>query len=462
MGIGHRAGARYRAPLVLLIAALLALLAAPAASQAAQPGVVLYGNGALGPQSIPAVRKLGVHRVRVFMPWASIEPSAGVYDGVVLGAIAQELARLPRGTQVVADITGSPPWENGTALTTSPPADPAAYAGFARFLAARFARRVQAWEIWNEEDASQYWSGGPSPMRYTQLLRAAYPAIKSVDPHATVLVGGLIGGDYAFLRQIYADGGKGYFDAVAVHTDLACNTLAPSDYIRDGSQIDQYAFLSYRSVHTVMAANGDGSKPIWVTELGWSTAPGSCDMGVNAGKAAAGVSPSTQASYLLQAYHCLNFAPYVTVALWFSLTDGTTAASSDHFGLLGADMQRKPAFTALEDYVKAGDQLRGGCGNFTPPQIQLLSPVERRTYSGPLPIDVVARSDAGVARIRLLYDGVRIRSFTPPRGSHPHVLVGQIDWQHYKHLPAGRHTLVVQAFDPQGNVSRMAVSVVKP
>ena len=44
-----------------------------------------------------------------------------------------------------------------------PPSDPSDYARFAGALAKRFAGRVAAWEIWNEEDASLWWASGPDP-----------------------------------------------------------------------------------------------------------------------------------------------------------------------------------------------------------------------------------------------------------------------------------------------------------
>ena len=50
-----------------------------------------------------------------------------------------------------------------------------------------------------------------------------------------------------------------------------------------------------------MVRNGDGAKPIWMTEIGWntsSTAPHSCRDGAGAGAKAAGVTLAQQAEYL--------------------------------------------------------------------------------------------------------------------------------------------------------------------
>jgi hypothetical protein len=49
---------------------------------------------------------------------------------------------------------------------------------------------ISVWEVWNEPDLSLFWSG--SPRDYARLLKVAYIVIKSVDPGAQVMVGGLL------------------------------------------------------------------------------------------------------------------------------------------------------------------------------------------------------------------------------------------------------------------------------
>src|SRR5258708_19806733 len=70
-----------------------------------------------------------------------------------------------------------------------------------------------------------YWQPGADPAGYVALLRQTYAAIKSQNPNATVITAGLApaangGGNIApidFLRQVYAQGGEPYFDAVGFH-----------------------------------------------------------------------------------------------------------------------------------------------------------------------------------------------------------------------------------------------------
>ena len=213
---------------------------------------------------------------------------------------------------------------------------------------------------------SSWWAGAPNPAAYTQLLKAAYPAVKAADPNATVVMGGLTGNDYPFLEGVYAAGGKGYFDAVGVHTDTACNVLSPYEFLRgaDNRMIPD-SFLAYREVHAVMVANGD-DKPIWMTEMSWRTTHASL-LGRRRGPARSPKASPTRSRRPTcdQAYHCLAEDPYVQVALWFPLQDseGTTS------GLIRANGSQQALFDAMRDLAHEGDTLKESCGVFTGPTI---------------------------------------------------------------------------------------------
>jgi polysaccharide biosynthesis protein PslG len=328
---------------------------------AATSGNVLGSAGVIAAidQSVPAW-------VRVFVGWDAIEPQQGVYDTAALATYQQFFQALPAGTKIDVDVEGTPAWAaGGSAAVNTPPANDADYAAFLTYLAGAFGGRVTAWEIWNEEDAASWWNG--TPAQYAALLQASYAAIRAADPQATVVVGGLTGNDAAYLAQLYAAGAGGAFDAVGVHTDTACNVTPPGVYAFDpGTQtINRYYFLGFTAVHATMAANGDGAKPIYMTELGWSTTAAVCPTGAWAGQKPGGVDQATQAAYLQQAYHCLAQPqfPYVKVAIWFELVDnGVSTNPVDNFGLLANDLSPKPAFAAFAAEAAQGDQLTGPCG----------------------------------------------------------------------------------------------------
>jgi len=265
----------------------------------------------------------------------------------------------------------------------------------------------------------------------------------------------MTGNDYPFLEQVYAGGGKGYFDAVGVHTDTACNILSPYEFLRGAdNRMIVDSFLAYREVHQVMVANGD-EKPIWMTETSWRTTSATCSEGAWAGQKPEGVSLEQQAIFLAQEYHCMKEDPYLQVALWFPLQDEGKITS----GLERTNGAHKPSFDSMRSYLQNGDRLTEACGVLTGPRITVHTPSNNVRYTGPLPIHVDASSSIGVFRITLNVDGHLIRNFGTH--SYPTTLVGQMLWFGAHHIPFGRHTLTVIAYDKQRNISETSLMITR-
>ncbi len=212
----------------------------------------------------------------------------------------------------------------------------------------------------------------------------------------------MVGNNFRFLEQLYANGAGGFFDAAAVHTDTAC-LLAPPEHVyreTDG-RIGRFAFTGYREVHQVMAAHGDGAKPIWMTELGWntsSTEPNSCRDGSQAGTKAAGVTEAAQARNLTKAYECMAADPYLTVAMWFSLQDVDDAQTTGHrYGLIDDGGKAKPSLAAFRRFATDPTPPSRSCGSAVDaqaPTVKLLSPREGQQYLDSL----VVRANAPTIR----------------------------------------------------------------
>ena len=67
---------------------------------------------------------------------------------------------------------------------------------------------------------------------------------------------------------MYAAGAKGYYDVMAVHPYMGNADLGPeAPTTRGRARMTHTA----RAASSLMAAKGDGAKPIWFTEFGWST-----------------------------------------------------------------------------------------------------------------------------------------------------------------------------------------------
>lgn len=126
---------------------------------------------------------------------------------------------------------------------------------------------IQTWEMWNEPDLQQFWSG--SIIAYARLLKVGYLAAKQADPNSTIIFGGLLYNTQtnwlARVLDIYindpnVEANNWYMDAVAVH-----NYSYPW---RSG-------WLTLVARETLDAY--DLEKPIWLTETGvsvWDDYPG--------------------------------------------------------------------------------------------------------------------------------------------------------------------------------------------
>jgi hypothetical protein len=452
---------------LVALAVAAGVLTSTSVASAAEAGINVAATSG-DPFNSPKVRA-DIHAsrpgwVRVFLGWNGIEAQRGIYNTAEIQNYQRFFASLPAGTKIDVDVEGTPAWAAGgsTDLRTAP-AVVADYAAFVNYLVNAFHGRVTAWEIWNEEDSPTWWGG--TPAQYVTLLKAAYTAVKSADPRATVIIGGLTGNDGAYLSQLYAAGARGYFDAVGVHTDTGCNITSPTifEYNRGTRVVNQYFFLGFISIHAVMVGAGDGAKPVYMTELGWSSTTAECTTGAWAGKKLAGVTPQTQATYLKQAYHCLAQPQYsyVKVAMWFELFNGGNSTTPlNNFGLLNHDYSPKPAFAAFQQESLHGDQLSGPCGNFAAPVIRILRPTSGLHYSGPLRIAVAASSPANGVREITIQLTRRIRVHFVSKG-FPANFSGTIAWQAAKTLKPGPHTIKVIVIDKLGNIATTTIKVVR-
>ena len=288
------------------------------------------------------LRAAGVTTIRMDLSWVMLQPHGrGSYDpwGV---AETDRVIRMAnqRGIKVLMTLWLTPAWANrGHGQRVLPP-NPADYAAVARWCAARWRGKVVGWEIWNEQNNRRFMAGADAAS-YVRLLRPAYRAIKAGDPYAWVVFGGLEYNDTAWLASAYRAGAHGYFDAMATHPFQGVADLDPATP-DDGTK---YTLAHAASIHDLMTRHGDGDKPIWFTEFGWSThsTPGSSANWLR------GVPEALQATYLVRAARFVGQnMPYVTRMFWYSDRDLSTGdVQYRNYGLFRRDLSSKPALGAL-------------------------------------------------------------------------------------------------------------------
>jgi hypothetical protein len=334
---------------------LLALLAlvvlgalAPLTASAAQKGIetdLTWGvSNTDRDRTVAAVQDLDAKWMRITMAWSDIETSNGVYrTSHYDNAIAKAASA---GVKVVVTVYTSPSWASGRSEDSAPPLDPADYADFMRWAATRWGDKVDAWEVWNEQNLWGFWSTGPNPGAYARLLKAAYPAVKVADPTSLVVYGGVSYNDYRFLEGAYAEVPNlgDYYDVMASHPYTGNQPPEQVWYDSDGRPAKK-SFSAYREIRKVMLAHGD-EQPLWFTEFGWSTNT----------LPDWGTSQETQADFLTRALDCVEQDPYVEVAIWYIYRNHHWASDAntwvDQLGLVNSDWSRKPAYDAFKNYTE--------------------------------------------------------------------------------------------------------------
>lgn len=218
--------------------------------------------------------------IRQFVRWNELEPERGTYQWDAWDNLVRLLADYPE-FRLVAVIMNTPAWARPAPLTdrlTAPPADPATLANFARTFAARYGDSIDFYQIWDEPNLDDAWGlSDPRPAEYAAMLQAAYTAIHSADPAATVIAAALApttetGGqnisDILYLEDLYALSANQYFDAAAAKP-YGFNT-APDDR---RVQSDILNFSRIIALREIMVKHGDGKKALWASHFGWNALP---------------------------------------------------------------------------------------------------------------------------------------------------------------------------------------------
>jgi polysaccharide biosynthesis protein PslG len=296
---------------------------------------------------LASMKAIGINAVRLDVNWNYVQPSGpnsyswGWLDQVVTSARAAGMS-----LDLIAE--GCPQWAavSGAQAPNAQPASPAAFGQFAGALAARYAPRgVQTFEIGNEPNNAVFWQPAPNAAAYTADLIAAYKAIKKVAPSVVVLSGGLApepndGTNIApitFLQAMYANGAQGYLDGVGYHP--YSYPALPNTYAAwsGWSQMNQ----TNPSIRSVMTANGDGGKQIFITEVGAPTG------GPN------GVSQAAQATEFTQAIAAAKTTSWIGAMYFYTWQDRSTdtSTSENWFGLLTYAGAQKPAYAAVKNAI---------------------------------------------------------------------------------------------------------------
>jgi hypothetical protein len=244
--------------------------------------------------------------------WLNVEPKPGVWDFSGLDKYVEAAAQ--NHVDVVLPLGLSPFWvssrpEEPSAYGPGNAANPArldAWRDYVRAIATRYKGRIFAYEIWNEPNLKQFYSGSIPEM--LELAGAAHTIIKEVDPQAVVSTPSAAGqSGVEWLDQYLRQGGDKYADVIGFH--FYSNPGPPES-----------ALPLIEQVKVVMQRHNLGNKPLWNTETGWAiqnrlsvvqAAPAS--VGFNSI-----VLSEEQASAYLARTYILNWAEGIQRLYWYS------------------------------------------------------------------------------------------------------------------------------------------------
>ena len=129
-------------------------------------------------QTMRLVTQAGFGWIKHQVEWQDVETAPGQYDWSELDSIVASAVRS--GQRVLLSVVHAPAFRRGPHSGLMP-ADPASFQQFMQVLAARYAGRVQAYELWNEENLDrEAGTGNVSPASYLPLLEAGFRNLSSV------------------------------------------------------------------------------------------------------------------------------------------------------------------------------------------------------------------------------------------------------------------------------------------
>ncbi len=307
-----------------------------------------------GATQIALTARAGADSDRIEALWGAIEPlppSEAQTRGVPRfnwGPVVSRYRTMMRdGIRPVVVAYSTPAWARspgwdrpGSCTRCTFPPSPRHIAAWQAFLRSLMAHlpRMSALEIWNEPNFISFFAPHPDPALYARLLLAADRAASDADFHRPILTGGLSPsppsrGKIApsqFLARVYEIAGKRSFAGIGAHPYSA---QAPwvAGMTKD---LEQLRRVSERF--------NDGSKPLWITEVGIG--------GVAGGGGHFNVPLDQQGQVLARMYRAtrgLNVRSF----LIYTLSDLGGASRFGTYGVMTPSLRPKPAYCYLAQHI---------------------------------------------------------------------------------------------------------------
>lgn len=225
--------------------------------------------------------------------WSDIEPQRGQRDFTKLDRYVAMAGLLKIDLTMALGMT--PTWASARPQEKAPyrpggaaePREINDWSAFVGAVAARYAGRIQTYDIWNEVNAGTgFFSGTPQAM--LELQRVAYTRIKQIDPAAVVVSPSVVGSAPHQLKWFddYLGLGAGqYADVIGYH------------FYQPRERPEALPGL-VRKVREIMGRRGLAAKPLWNTESGYRMDLGQGDRAMAADSTWPKLDEPTAAAYV--------------------------------------------------------------------------------------------------------------------------------------------------------------------
>jgi polysaccharide biosynthesis protein PslG len=336
---------------------------------------ILYGQGSPWQdrnRTLQVSKSSGVNWIRQQVRWMDLHDQSGAIYWGELDNIVNDVHNA--GMSLLLSIVAAPSWATPDGGNGMPSREHLGdFNNFMGQMAARYKGKVQAYEVWNEQNLAHE-NGGrvASAGLYMDMLVGAYDAIKANDPMAIVVSGppsatetnepSIAISDITFYRQMFADPRfRSHVDAIGVHPGGASNppdTMWP-DKPGPGPNFvtsREFYFRRVEDVRAAMVEAGLGDMKVWITEFGWATRNNT--PGYEFGNK---ISYEKQAEWIARAFQMgrNDYAPWVGAMFLWQLNfavpwkyNGNELHEQASYGVLNGDWSPRPSYFAIQALPK--------------------------------------------------------------------------------------------------------------
>jgi polysaccharide biosynthesis protein PslG len=312
-----------------------------------QPADILFGyfeDFSTIPDLFGYVGAGGGTVIREDIDWRLLQPTPGgdpsTWDWSTFDAVYGQA--IAAGLRPVFTFHNAPCWAVPAPCAPNAP-NPVApdfvdeYAHAAAQIALRYPSSL-AIEIWLEPNSARFWGAPADPAAFSALVGAAADAIHATGTGVGVYSGGLAPGSAAadkiefgaFLSQALDAGGVQRADAIGFHA-VTETPFTPGDQPTKG-YLGRLR-IQLQTMNTALADH-QTSKPIVLTQLSYSSAPGF-------------YTEAQQAEALVSSYEVARRIATVPLVIVSRLFDNGGGSKVQGFGVLRSDRAPKPAYCEL-------------------------------------------------------------------------------------------------------------------